>query len=406
MRFNQESPVCMGPKFALMPLIAAMAAGVLASAAVAQQQAPSPEQAPMVLTSLDADGDEKISESEAPGGMKQNFASIDRNGDGGIDLEELTTMLEALASRRGGGPAEGAPADTSTPVSDANGGAAAAQDAPRTELGARLAEHHGDEAFIRLEDVKLRDSVAYPDPAPLAALKTPAGAYRAYLSTLAAVEEEAGVETLLVNSVLKRGRNRPNCDWDIVAVKHYPSWRAWEKVESSALRQAAYVHREAAVANDHVVVAVPRIVRATQQSRPDDPTDTMVYIMNHLEIAERAQYTDGSHPGSTGLEAYERYQGGGPLGETPREIIISAEVPAALNPAEARWTRLNIVRYPSLREVTKLTQRSDDPESWWMMSRHKEAAIARHCGPMTVPTLPESSVGAIDEEQRRGDDDD
>ncbi len=274
------------------------------------------------------------------------------------------------------------------------GGAAAAQDAPRTELGARLVEHHGDEAFLRLEDVKLRESVAYPDTAALGALKTPAGAYRAYLSTLAAVEEEAGVKTLLVNSVLQRGRKRPNCDWDVVVVKHYPSWRAWEKVESSGLRQAAYVHREAAVANDHVVVGVPLVVRATRQSRPEDPTDTMVYIMNHLEIAEQAQYADGSHAGSTGIEAYRRYQGGGPLADTPRELIITAEVPAALNSADAHWTRLNIVRYPSLREVAKLTQPSDDPESWWMMSKHKEAAIARHCGPMTVPTLPESSVGA------------
>ncbi len=278
-------------------------------------------------------------------------------------------------------------------------GEALAQDAPRTELGARLVEHHGDEAFLRLEDVKLREGVAYPDGATVGALKTPAGAYQAYLSTLAAVEEKAGVKTLLVNSVLGSGRVRPEvhwtrCDWDIVVVKHYPSWRAWEKVEGSGLRDAAYVHREAAVASDHVVVAVPRIVRATRQSRPDDPTDTMIYIVNHLELREQARYADGSYPGSTGLEAYARYQGGGPLADVPRELIIIAEVPAALNSADADWTRLNIVRYPSLREVVELTRPSDDPESWWMMHEHKEAAAARHCGPITVPTLPESSVDA------------
>ena len=279
-------------------------------------------------------------------------------------------------------------------------GGAAAQDAPRTELGARLVEHHGDGAFLRLEDVKLRESVAYPDGAAFGALKTPAGAYQAYLSTLAAVEEQAGVKTLLVNSVLRRGNSeRPDvhwalCDWDIVVVKHYPSWRAWEKVEGSGLRQAAYVHREAAVANDHVVVAVPLVVGATRQSRPDDPTDTMIYIMNHLELREQAHYSDGSYPGSTGIEAYGRYKGGGPLADVPRELIITAEVPAALNSADAHWTRLNIVRYPSLREVAKLVQPSFHPESWWMLHRHKVAAAARHCGPMTVPTLPESSVGA------------
>ena len=194
---------------------------------------------------------------------------------------------------------------------------------------------------------------------------------------------------------VQRGRKRPNCDWDIVVVKHYPSWRAWEIVESSGLREAAYAHREAAVANDHVVVAVPLAVSATRQSRPDDPTDTMVYIMNHLELREQAQYADGSYPGSTGIEAYRRYQGGGPLADTPRELIIIAEVPAVLNAADAHWRRLNIVRYPSLREVAKLTRPSDDPESWWMVSKHKKAALARHCGPKTVPTLPESSVGAV-----------
>ena len=265
---------------------------------------------------------------------------------------------------------------------------AAAQDAPRTELGARLVEHHGDGAFHRLEEVKLREKVAYPDAAAIGFLKTPAGAYQAYLSTLAAVEEEAGVNTLLVNSVLSYN-SKATCDWDMVVVKHYPSWRAWEKVEGSALRKAAYVHHEAAVANEHVVVAVPQILAATQQSRPDDPTDTMVYVMNLLELREQAQYADGSYPGSTGMEAYRRYKGGGELANLDREIIISAPVPAALNSADAHWTRLNIVRYPSFREFIEIVRTSD----FRNIHKHKEAAIARHCGPMTVPTLPESNVG-------------
>ena len=60
------------------------------------------------------------------------------------------------------------------------GGAVVAQDAPRTELGARLAENHGDGAFHRLEEVKLRRAVAYPDGTAFA-LKTPTAAYQAYL---------------------------------------------------------------------------------------------------------------------------------------------------------------------------------------------------------------------------------
>ncbi len=269
------------------------------------------------------------------------------------------------------------------------GGAAVAQDAPRTELGARLVEYHGDGVFHRLEEVKLRQSVAYPVAAAVASLKTPAGAYQAYLATLTAVEEEAGVKTLLVNSVLGFG-SRPDCDWDVVVVKHYPSWRAWEKVEGSAARKAALVHREAAVANEHVVVAVPRQpAAATRQAPPDDPSDTMVYVMNLLELREQAQYADGSHPGSSGLDAYKRYKGGGELAFLDRELIID-DVPAALNSADAHWWRLHIVRYPSLREFMGVIQTSE----FRNIHKNKEAAINRHCGPLTVPTLPESSVGA------------
>jgi len=45
-------------------------------------------------------------------------------------------------------------------------------------------------------------------------------------------------------------------------------------------------------------------------------------------------------------------------------------------------------------QMARLTRPSEDPDSWWKMSRHKEAAIVRHCGPLTVPTLPESHVAA------------
>lgn len=63
--------------------------------------APSADRAPIILRSLDADGDGKISESEAVGGIKQNFSMIDSNGDGGIDLAELTAILKTVAAQGG-----------------------------------------------------------------------------------------------------------------------------------------------------------------------------------------------------------------------------------------------------------------------------------------------------------------
>ena len=57
----------------------------------------------LILSTLDADGDEKVSESEARGALKENFARIDRNGDGGIDLGELETILAMAAGQNDSG---------------------------------------------------------------------------------------------------------------------------------------------------------------------------------------------------------------------------------------------------------------------------------------------------------------
>lgn len=85
----------------------AMTAFVFSSAVAApspdQPAPPDADQAPFILGSLDLDNDGKISKSEARDGMKQNFAFLDANGDGGIDLTELERMLSMVAAQRGSG---------------------------------------------------------------------------------------------------------------------------------------------------------------------------------------------------------------------------------------------------------------------------------------------------------------
>lgn len=278
------------------------------------------------------------------------------------------------------------------------GGTVVAQDAPRTELGRRLVEHHGDGAFHRLEEVKLRPAVAYPDETAFFGLKTPTAAYQAYLTGLRAVEEGAGVTTMLVNNVLRRtlpGRPedwpiKPYCDWDMVVLKHYPSWRAWEAVEGSAANAAAVVHREAAVADQHVVITpAPQVPATPRQVISDDPTDTVMYVVNLIRLRDEGYYPDGEYPGSSGLEAYRRYQGGGELATLDRVRFVSAEVPDALNPPDVRWWRMNIVQYPSLRDFMEIEL---TPE-FRSIYRHKVAGLSPICSPATVPTLPYSSVG-------------
>ena len=74
-------------------------ASVKAQASSGQPATPNPRQASAILSSLDQNGDGKIGESEAVGQLKQNFAFVDSNGDGGLDLAELTTILEMSAGR-------------------------------------------------------------------------------------------------------------------------------------------------------------------------------------------------------------------------------------------------------------------------------------------------------------------
>ncbi len=272
------------------------------------------------------------------------------------------------------------------------GGTVVAQDAPRTELGVRLAENHGDGAFYRVEEVKLRQAPAYP-AGTFYALKTSDAAYRTYLAGLRAVEEEAGVTTVLVNDVLGRtipGRPedwppKPYCDWDVVVLKHYPNWRAWEMVEGSAAQQAAVVHRGAAVEGDQVVIAeAPQVPPTPRQVTSDDPTDTVMYVVNLIRLREEAFYPRGEYPGSTGREAFSRYQGGGELSTTDRVGFVSTEVNDALNPPGVSWWRLNIVQYASLRDFMMIEYTAEFHHIW----RHKNAGVSPFCSPATVPTLP------------------
>ena len=276
-------------------------------------------------------------------------------------------------------------------------GTVEAQDPPRTELGIRLAENHGDGAFYRLEEVKLRQTPAYP-AGTLYALKTSDAAYRTYIAGLRGVEEEAGVTTMLLNDVL--GRTLPGrpedwpfkayCEWDVVVLKHYPNWRAWEMVEESAAQHAAVVHRGAAVANEQIVITpAPEVPPTPRQVTNNDPTDRVFYMVNLIQLREEAFYPRGEFPDSTGREAYARYQGGGELSTTDRVRFVSVEVPDALNPTGVSWWRMNIVQYPSLREFMEIELTPEFRHIW----RHKDAGLSPICSPATVPTLPESSVG-------------
>ena len=68
-----------------------------------EQAAESPRHggAASMLERLDANGDGKIQESEAPERMKQFFGMIDSNGDGELDADELEVMAQFRRQQQG-----------------------------------------------------------------------------------------------------------------------------------------------------------------------------------------------------------------------------------------------------------------------------------------------------------------
>ncbi len=72
-------------------LVAAMAVLPCWSVQAAAQPSPS-----AIMKTLDVDRDGRITLSEARDGLRRDFTSIDRNGDGGIDEEELIGVLKMV----------------------------------------------------------------------------------------------------------------------------------------------------------------------------------------------------------------------------------------------------------------------------------------------------------------------
>ncbi|MHC4404192.1 MAG: alpha/beta fold hydrolase [Planctomycetota bacterium] len=109
------------------------------------QAPPDPSQASFILGSLDQDGDGKISKTESVADMKQNFSFIDLDGDGGIDLTELTEVLKMVAAQSGSGG------------SDSGSDAGPAGTTAGTNVFDRVEHHQTDSDGVSIHYVTLGD---------------------------------------------------------------------------------------------------------------------------------------------------------------------------------------------------------------------------------------------------------
>jgi len=86
-----------------------------------RQQTPE-ERADHMLDEWDTNKDGKVSQAEAPERMVSQFGSIDKNGDGFLDRDELIAYFKTQGNQpRGGGPREAGPShDGATPAAPKN----------------------------------------------------------------------------------------------------------------------------------------------------------------------------------------------------------------------------------------------------------------------------------------------
>lgn len=89
-----------------------------------------------IFGQLDKNSDGKLTEDEAPGPMKSQFASADKNSDGGVDLAEFTASMRAMGGGRGPGQGAGGPPG-------GMGGMGAGGDRPGGPAGGRLGGEGG-----------------------------------------------------------------------------------------------------------------------------------------------------------------------------------------------------------------------------------------------------------------------
>jgi Ca2+-binding EF-hand superfamily protein len=111
----------------------------------------------------DTDGDGKLSEEEAPQGLKQNFKRLDANSDGQLDEQELRQMFSRMRDRaRESEASRETPSEKASPGSKDSKPAEAEEQKPATEKPAAAEEKKPAEADEKEKPAADADKPAKP----------------------------------------------------------------------------------------------------------------------------------------------------------------------------------------------------------------------------------------------------
>ncbi len=324
----------------------------------AQQPSPSPGRAPLLLSLLDKDGDEKLSEDEARGGLKENFTIADINGDRGIDLDELTKLLE-MAAARGNGVGAGI-----VPVPDGPSfGTMNEEQLARM----RSLPPEQDREFFMVNLIKHRAKAKYADGRETDLTGEQADVL---YSPIEFISEIGGNVAYIGRVSRQMGNSEPI--WDRVAIVRYPSRAKFLEMVSNPEFQKRAIHKDAGVEVTQVLLTEREPWPSSDAKRVADEDDafTLAQLVKYRDIAH---YADGSEAEQkrTGEEAMDAFDAATDeiLHEVGAAPVLKARVEGAVVGDGRTWDEFRLLHFPSRAAFLEAVEQSRDA------MRHRNAAI-------------------------------
>jgi haloalkane dehalogenase len=348
-------------------LVAATLAAFLLTAGLhAQQPIPAPEQAPLSFSMLDQDGDKKVSRDEAKGSQKDNFAFVDSNGDGGIDLDEFTRILELASGQRASRGSRGTAGATVANSAEPSYGTR------NDKQWARMRSLSPDEdrEFLMVNLIKYRAKAKYADGRKTDLTGEQADALYAPIKFIAQIGGKVDYVGRVNDQV---GNNKPR--WDQVGIVRYPSRAKFFEMVTNPEFQKRAVHKDAGLEVSQVLLTecVPWTLSGAKRVADKDDAFTLAQL---LKYRETAKYADGNgvEQKRTGKEAMDAFDVATEnlLRKVGAKRMLRTMVEGALIGDGRTWDEFRLLHFPS---ETAYTVYSDAVQEMPDATECRDAAI-------------------------------
>jgi uncharacterized protein (DUF1330 family) len=345
--------------------MAVVAACVFSTTAFAQS-------AQQILGSLDADGSGAISKDEAVDDMKTNFSFIDTNGDGGIDLGELETILKFVASQNG----QGAPTAQAPSAQRSSGDPSYGKSNP--DAGSFMNVSPEDDTMLYILNLqKYRENAEYDDGRETEL--TGQDADELY-DPMPEIHKVGG--GLVYHGVVKAQIAGKEPTWDAVSIVMYPSRRKVMEMSSSQDFKDTAQHKSASLGVSQIIITTPQEWTFSDKkplaakdipypATAQDQSFTFFHLVKYRDVAE---YPPGSNePKRSGREAMELFEKSveGILHEAGVTPMLRAEVDGVVVGDGRKWSDYLMLRFPSHRAFEDVLQKIGSSD----FGHHHAAAI-------------------------------